>query len=76
MQNLSQEKNKRGKTVQVIEVPTFGEDGSITVVNKINPQEAQLLLQFAINFLISAGVTLQEVSEQAEQEQNNPGLND
>jgi hypothetical protein len=42
--------------MKIIEVPTFGEDGSITATVMYSPEEAQALLQFATNFLTATGM--------------------
>jgi len=42
--------------MKVIEVPVFNEDGSIKLTQLISPEEAQSLLQFAINFLTASGM--------------------
>lgn len=41
--------------MQVIEVPVFNEDGTVQIVQKISPDEAQMLLQFALNFNLAMG---------------------
>lgn len=44
--------------MKIIEVPVFNDDGSIKVTQLLSPQEAQTLLQFALNFLSAAGMTV------------------
>lgn len=47
--------------MKIIEVPVFNEDGSVKVTHMIGPDEAQALLQFAINFLTATGLQTQMV---------------
>ena len=42
--------------MKIIEVPIFNEDGTVKVTTLLSPEEAQHILQFAINFLMSAGM--------------------
>ena len=42
--------------MKVIEVPIFNDDGSIKLTHLISPEEAQALLQFALNFLAASGM--------------------
>jgi hypothetical protein len=44
--------------MKVIDVPVFNEDGSVRFTQVITAQEAQALLQFAINFLASTGMSV------------------
>lgn len=41
--------------MKFIEVPVFNEDGSITATMQVGPEEAQELLQFAVNFMANIG---------------------
>ncbi len=41
--------------MKIIEVPIFNPDGSVAVTVNISPEESLALLQFALNFLASAG---------------------
>lgn len=45
--------------MKIIEVPVFNEDGSIKLTQMVSPEEAQTLLQFAINFMLAMGNTVQ-----------------
>ena len=45
--------------MKIIEVPIFNEDGSVQVTHLINPEETKALLQFALNFLTAAGMSVQ-----------------
>ena len=45
--------------MKIIEVPVFNEDGSIKLTQMVSPEEAQTLLQFAINFMLAMGTTVQ-----------------
>jgi hypothetical protein len=51
--------------MKILEVPTFNPDGSIRVTHLLSPEEAQGLLQFALNFLTAAGMAGVYVKEQA-----------
>ena len=42
--------------MKVIEVPVFNDDGSVKLTQLLSPEEAQSLLQFAINFLTASGM--------------------
>jgi hypothetical protein len=42
--------------MKILEVPVYNEDGSIKFTQQVSPEEAQHLLQFAINFLTAAGM--------------------
>lgn len=42
--------------MKVIEVPVFNEDGSVKLTQLLSPEEAQSLLQFALNFLTASGM--------------------
>jgi hypothetical protein len=44
--------------MQVLDVPVFNDDGSVKFTQLVSPDEAQVLLQFAINFLLSTGITV------------------
>lgn len=41
--------------MQVIDVPVFNEDGSVQFTQRVTPNEAQALLQFALNVLTAEG---------------------
>lgn len=45
--------------MKIIEVPVYNDDGSIKVTHLIPPEEAQALLQFALNFLTATGLQQQ-----------------
>jgi hypothetical protein len=40
----------------IIEVPVFNEDGSLNFTAKVSEKEAQMLLQFALNLSVVAGL--------------------
>lgn len=42
--------------MKIIEVPIYNADGSVTFTQQVTAEEAQALLQFAINFLASSGL--------------------
>lgn len=54
--------------MKIIEVPVFGDDGSITAKMQYSPEEAQRLLQFATNFFMMIGNTSVIMKENAEEE--------
>jgi hypothetical protein len=62
--------------MQIIEIPVFNEDGSIKVTHLVSPEEAKTLLQFALNFLASAGLTTAMLSSQAAEQQERPTFDD
>lgn len=64
--------------MKIIDVPVFNEDGSIKFTSVVNAEEAQTLLQFAINFLANTGMTVQMLTKRVadEEELNNKQLND
>lgn len=45
--------------MKIIDVPVFNEDGTVKFTQVITAEEAQALLQFAINFLASTGMSVQ-----------------
>ena len=42
--------------MKIIEVPVFNEDGSVKITHLLNPEQVQVLLQFALQFLVAAGL--------------------
>lgn len=42
--------------MKIKEVPIYNEDGSVTATLYIKEKEAQVLLEFALNFLSSVGL--------------------
>lgn len=46
----------RRKIIKLIEVPIYNDDGSVKITQEISPSEAQTLLAFALNFLVSTGL--------------------
>ena len=65
--------------MKIIEVPVFNEDGSIKFTQVCSPEEAQSLLQFALNFLTATGMNVRMLmSNQTEtpEEEVKVGLND
>jgi hypothetical protein len=45
--------------MKIIEVPIYNDDGSVKITQLVSPEEAQTLLQFAINFMLAMGNTVQ-----------------
>jgi len=63
--------------VKIIEVPIFNDDGSVQVTHILNPEEAQGMLQFAINFLTAAGMsTVSAVNKAKASQQQELPFND
>lgn len=48
------------------EVPVFNEDGSIEFTQVITEAEAQILLQFALNFLTARGMAVMKAPTTAD----------
>ena len=42
--------------MKVIEANVYNEDGAVTATMSLTPEEIKLLMEFAINFLLSIGV--------------------
>lgn len=42
--------------MKIISVPIYNEDGSVQFTQQVSAEEAQALLQFAINFLAASGM--------------------
>ncbi len=61
--------------MQLIDVPVFNEDGSVRFHQTLSAKETQLLLQFALNFLVAAGINMQQLQQQVE-EAEAPQFND
>ena len=47
--------------MQIIDVPIFNDDGSIKFTQQLSPEEAQYLLQLAINITMHLGSKMQVV---------------
>lgn len=43
--------------MKILDVPIYNDDGSIKFTQQVSPQEAQALLQFAINFMAATGMS-------------------
>jgi len=57
--------------VKFIEVPKYNDDGSVEALVSVPPEEAQMLLQFAINFMASVGRNTM-ISVATNEEENTP----
>jgi hypothetical protein len=44
--------------MKIIDVPVFNDDGSVKFTQVVTAEEVQVLLQFAINFLASTGMSV------------------
>ena len=63
--------------MKIVEVPVFNEDGSIKFTQVCSQEEAQSLLQFALNFLVATGMNVRMLmSQQAKEEEIKHELND
>jgi hypothetical protein len=60
--------------MKFIEVPKYNEDGSIETMVQVAPAEAQMLLQFAVNFMASVGRTTM-VSVASKEQEDPDGIN-
>lgn len=40
-----------------LDIPIMNDDGSVKTTMSVDPAQAQVLLQFALNFLIATGLT-------------------
>lgn len=57
--------------MKIKEVPVFNEDGSVQFTQVVTENEAQMLLQFALNFLTTSGMMVaQQNAARAPQELN------
>ncbi len=43
--------------MKIIDVPVYNADGSLQFTQSVSPEEAQALLQFAINFNLAVGMS-------------------
>lgn len=53
--------------MQIVDVPVFNTDGSLQYHQTLSAKEVQVLLQFALNFLVAAGISTQALMEKVEQ---------
>ena len=60
--------------MKIIEVPIFNDDGSVQVTHTIAPEEAQILLQFALNFLTGTGLSLRQIMQKTKEQQEKSTL--
>ena len=44
--------------MKLIDVPVFNDDGSVQFTQVLNEKEVQVLLQFALNFLVATGINV------------------
>lgn len=54
--------------MKIIDVPVFNEDGTVKFTQVLTAQEAQVLLQFALNFLASTGLSVRMMVEHSAKE--------
>lgn len=57
--------------MRILEVPVFDDNNEIKATLVLQPEEAHHLLQFALNFLVSAGLA---TSYQIKEDENVPSL--
>lgn len=62
--------------MKIIDVPVFNSDGSLQYHQTLTAQEVQVLLQFALNFLVAAGISTQQLMKQVEEAEEKQELND
>ena len=53
--------------MKILEVPIFDDKGGIKFTQYVSPEEAQHLLQFAINFLAATGSNVQMMIAKGEE---------
>lgn len=59
--------------MKTIDVPVFNEDGSVQFTQVLSEKEVQVLLQFALNFLVATGINVHTFVQGAqEQDEDNP----
>jgi hypothetical protein len=56
--------------MKILDVPIYNDDGSIKFTQQVSPQEAQALLQFAINFMAATGLNVTMNDKHTQQELN------
>jgi hypothetical protein len=56
--------------MKILDVPVYNDDGSIKFTQQVSPQEAQALLQFAINFMAATGLNVTMNDKHSQQELN------
>jgi hypothetical protein len=56
--------------MKILDVPIYNDDGSIKFTQQVSPQEAQALLQFAINFMAATGLNVTMNDRHTQQELN------
>jgi hypothetical protein len=62
--------------MKIIDVPVFNEDGSVKFTQVLTAAEAQVLLQFALNFLASTGLSVKVMVDRAKQDEQQNGTPD
>jgi len=60
--------------MKIIDVPILNEDGSIKFTQVVTAQEAQVLLQFALNFLASTGLTVKMMMDHSKEDDSLHGV--
>ena len=60
--------------MKIIDVPILNEDGSIKFTQVVTAQEAQVLLQFALNFLASTGLTVKMMMDHSKEDDSLRGV--
>lgn len=53
--------------MKIKDIPVFNEDGSVEYTQTITENEAQMLLQFALNFLTTTGMMVTQGAKPAMQ---------
>jgi hypothetical protein len=62
--------------MKLLEVPVFNDDGSIHSKIELAPNEVQILLQFAVNFLTSAGLSVNMIIKKAKEKPTDEEIED
>lgn len=67
--------------MKIVDIPVFNDDGSIKFTQQATPEEAKVLLEFALNFLLATGLhakymSAAEVANVEIDQENPPELND
>lgn len=62
--------------MKIVDVPVFNSDGSVQYHQTLSANEVQVLLQFALNFLVAAGISTQTLMKQVEEVEEKQEFND
>ncbi len=62
--------------MKILDVPVFNADGSVQYHQTLTANEIQVLLQFALNFLVAAGISTHTLMKQVKEAEDKQELND